>query len=197
MTASFAPKSQLWTAATAYITGQLVHNAGTQYRVTANFTSPGSFNTTNLTAIGGGGGAMTAAEILAALTTVDGPGSGLDADTLDGISSAGFQPLDSDLTTLATAGNSTVLAAATASFTTAQSTKLSNLSGTDTGDRTSVTGNAGTATVLQTARNIDGQSSTAPPTSPSSLLARTPLRPRRHPSTPTRSRSLTVPPRSL
>ena len=32
------------------------------------------------------------------------------------------------------------------------------VSGTNTGDQTSVTGNAGSATVLQTARNIDGQS---------------------------------------
>lgn len=34
----------------------------------------------------------------------------------------------------------------------------SNLSGTNTGDQTSVTGNAGTATTLQTARNINGVS---------------------------------------
>jgi hypothetical protein len=33
-----------------------------------------------------------------------------------------------------------------------------SLSGTNTGDQTTVTGNAGTATALQTARNIDGQS---------------------------------------
>jgi lysophospholipase L1-like esterase len=39
---------------------------------------------------GGGGGAMTGAEILAALAPVDGAGSGLDADKLDGISSTGF-----------------------------------------------------------------------------------------------------------
>lgn len=39
---------------------------------------------------GGGSGTMSAAEILAALVTVDGAGSGLDADTLDGTSSAGF-----------------------------------------------------------------------------------------------------------
>jgi hypothetical protein len=38
----------------------------------------------------GGGGTMTAAEILAALVTVDGPGSGLDADSVDGISGAGM-----------------------------------------------------------------------------------------------------------
>lgn len=39
----------------------------------------------------------------------------------------------------------------------AEKTKLSNLSGTNTGDQTTITGNAGTATALQTARNIDGQ----------------------------------------
>lgn len=38
-----------------------------------------------------GSGSMSAADILAALLTVDGPGSGLDADTLDGISSTGFE----------------------------------------------------------------------------------------------------------
>jgi hypothetical protein len=41
--------------------------------------------------------------------------------------------------------------------TAAEKTKLSNLSGTNTGDQTTVTGNAGTATALQTSRNIDGQ----------------------------------------
>lgn len=62
----------------------------------------------------GGGGSMTAAAILTAIKTVDGVGSGLDADTLDGLSSAAFdaagaaaaaqaasQPLDSDLTAIA------------------------------------------------------------------------------------------------
>lgn len=39
---------------------------------------------------GGGGGSMSAAEILAELVTVDGTGSALDADTLDGLSSASF-----------------------------------------------------------------------------------------------------------
>lgn len=39
----------------------------------------------------------------------------------------------------------------------AQLTVLGNTSGTNTGDQTSVTGNAGTATALQTTRNIDGQ----------------------------------------
>jgi hypothetical protein len=44
-------------------------------------------------------------------------------------------------------------------FTTdAQRTVIQNTSGTNTGDQTSVTGNAGTATKLLTARNIDGQS---------------------------------------
>lgn len=39
----------------------------------------------------------------------------------------------------------------------AQLTVIGNTSGTNTGDQTSVTGNAGTATALATARNIDGQ----------------------------------------
>lgn len=43
----------------------------------------------------------TAAEILAKLVTVDGAGSGLDADLLDGQSSAAFQPIDATLTALA------------------------------------------------------------------------------------------------
>lgn len=40
----------------------------------------------------------------------------------------------------------------------AQLTVIGNTSGTNTGDQTSVSGNAGTATALQTARNINGTS---------------------------------------
>ncbi len=40
----------------------------------------------------------------------------------------------------------------------AEKTKLSNLSGTNTGDQTNITGNAGTSTALQNARTIDGVS---------------------------------------
>jgi hypothetical protein len=50
---------------------------------------------------------MTAAEILAALLTVGGSGSGLDADLLDGLSSAAFQPVDSDLTAIAALSTTT------------------------------------------------------------------------------------------
>lgn len=52
---------------------------------------------------------QTAAEILAALKTVDGAGSGLDADTLDGISSASFVRSDAadTLTAILTAQNNT------------------------------------------------------------------------------------------
>lgn len=39
----------------------------------------------------------------------------------------------------------------------AQLTVIGNTSGTNTGDQTTVSGNAGTATTLQTSRNIDGQ----------------------------------------
>jgi hypothetical protein len=51
---------------------------------------------------GGGGGSMTAAEILTAIKTVDGAGSGLDADTLDGVSSTQF--LRSDTSDTITSG---------------------------------------------------------------------------------------------
>lgn len=89
---------------------------------------------------------QTAAEILTALLTVDGAGSGLDADLLDGSSAAAFataaqgaladsalqaddigvsvQGWDADLDALAAAGNSGILAATTASFLTADETKL-------------------------------------------------------------------------
>jgi len=79
---------------------------------TASFTTA---DETKLDGIEAGATAdQTAAEILAKLLTVDGAGSGLDADLLDGQSSAAFevagaaaaaqaasQPLDSDLTAIA------------------------------------------------------------------------------------------------
>lgn len=62
-------------------------------------------NWTNVTGLGvvsvdGNTGAITAAQLLAAILTVDGPGSGLNADLLDGLSSADFQQTNSDLTDL-------------------------------------------------------------------------------------------------
>lgn len=65
-----------------------------------------------------------------------------DADAATISALAGKQPL------------SAVLTATTASFTTAQETKLSNTSGVNTGDQTSVSGNAGTATALANGRTI-------------------------------------------
>jgi hypothetical protein len=44
---------------------------------------------------------FTPANILAKLLTVDGSGSGLDADTVDGQHASAFQPVDSDLTAIA------------------------------------------------------------------------------------------------
>jgi hypothetical protein len=41
-------------------------------------------------------------------------------------------------------------------YTTAEKTKLSAITGTNTGDQTTITGNAGTATKLASARNING-----------------------------------------
>jgi hypothetical protein len=81
--------------------------------------------------------------------------------TAAGIAAA-YQPLDSDLTAVAalSPSNDDFLqrkAGAWANRTVAQVKTDLSLSGTNTGDQTSVTGNAGTATALQTARNIDGQ----------------------------------------
>ena len=54
----------------------------TRGALTGDVTAPADSNTTTL----------TAAAVLAKLLTVDGAGSGLDADLLDGVSSAGFVP---------------------------------------------------------------------------------------------------------
>ncbi|MBN9691310.1 MAG: hypothetical protein J0M24_13825 [Verrucomicrobia bacterium] len=61
--------------------------------------SPGRWE--KIPAASGSGTEETASSILTKLLTVDGAGSGLDADTLDGQSSAAFQPADSDLTSIA------------------------------------------------------------------------------------------------
>lgn len=75
----------------------------------------------------------------------------------------GAQPVDSDLTTIAalTATTDSFMQSKSSAWTTrtvAQVKTDLGLSGSNTGDQTTVTGNAGTATTLQTARNIDGVS---------------------------------------
>jgi collagen type VII alpha len=122
-------------------------------------------------------GDETAAGILAKLITVDGPGSGLDADFLDGLSSAafataaqgslastavqpaalaGYQPLDADLTTIAglTATTDNFIqskAGAWASRTVAQVKTDLGLTGTNSGDQTSIVGITGTKAQFDTA----------------------------------------------
>jgi hypothetical protein len=122
-------------------------------------------------------GDETAAGILAKLITVDGAGSGLDADLLDGLSSAAFataaqgalaatavqpaalasyQPLDSDLTTIAglTATTDNFIqskAGAWASRTVAQVKTDLGLTGTNSGDQTSIVGITGTKAQFDTA----------------------------------------------
>lgn len=54
--------------------------------------------------------------------------------------------------------DSTIDGTTNKAYTAVEKTKLGAITGTNTGDQTSVTGNAGTATTLATARNIDGQS---------------------------------------
>ena len=62
-------------------------------------TSSGNITGNNLSGVNTGD--ETASGILSKLLTVDGAGSGIDADLLDGISSAGFQAADSALTAIA------------------------------------------------------------------------------------------------
>jgi hypothetical protein len=65
---------------------------------------------------------------------------------------AGFQPLDADLTALAAAGNSAVLAATTASFLTADETKLDGIEAGATADQTA-------AEILTKLLTVDGAGS--------------------------------------
>lgn len=109
---------------------------------------------------------QTASEILTAIKTVDGAGSGLDADTLDGVEGASYAQLASPTFTgtpaapTAAVGTNTTQLATTA-FVNAE---IANDAPTKTGGGASgtwginVTGNAGTATTLQTARTIGGVS---------------------------------------
>lgn len=83
--------------------------------------------------------------------------------TLAGYGITDAQPIDADLTTISglTPTNDDVMqykAGAWANRTIAQLQTDLSLSGTNTGDQTSVTGNAGTATALQNARTINGTS---------------------------------------
>ena len=85
-------------------------------------------------------GDETAAGILSKLLTVDGTGSSLDADFLDGLSSAAFQPVDSDLTTIAalTATTDSFMQAKTGAWaarTIAQVKTDLGLTGTNSGDQ--------------------------------------------------------------
>lgn len=90
----------------------------------------------------------TAADVLAKLLTVDGAGTGLDADLLDGLNGHSTLPTSTDK-------SSVVIRDPSGNFTANLIT--SNLNGNVQGNVTgSLTGNASTATTLQTARNING-----------------------------------------
>jgi hypothetical protein len=105
----------------------------TNTEVDTNFTNINTEVGTKLTA-----SSYTAADVLSKLLTVDGTGSGLDADTLDGLNSA-------------TANTVSTIVARDASGNFSAGTITANLTG-------AVTGNASTATALQTARTIGGVS---------------------------------------
>jgi hypothetical protein len=148
-----------------------------------------------VSSVAGYTGAVTATNLLDAIKTVDGAGSGLDADTLDGLSSASFylasnpNGYTSNLGTVTSVGATSPVVssggatptismpAATASangyMTSAYASKLDGVAAgatnvTNTNQLTngagyitssaSISGNAATATALQTARTINGVS---------------------------------------
>lgn len=105
--------------------GVVASDSGTDATLTlADGTNAGLMTPANFTKLGGietGATAdQSAAEILAALVTVDGTGSGLDADLLDGNHASAF---------------ATALGVDDNYVTDAEKVKLSNLSGTNTGDQ--------------------------------------------------------------
>ena len=114
---------------------------------TASFTTA---DETKLDAIEAGATAdQTASEILTAVKTVDGAGSGLDADLLDGNEATAFataaqgtladSALQSSDIGVSVQGYSAVLAATTASFTTADETKLDGIAvGAEVNDPTTL-----------------------------------------------------------
>lgn len=107
-------------------------------------------NTTALTNLGGtsvGRSVFTATDAAAARTAIGaGTVTGVTA-TAPIVSSGGATPAIS-ITPATTS--------APGSMSSADKTKLDAITGTNTGDQTNITGNAGTATKLQTARNING-----------------------------------------
>lgn len=115
------------------------------YQVSANVFAPVTIGA-NLTFIGG----------TLAATGGGGGGSG----TVTSVSVVTANGLSGSVATATTTPAITLtLGAITPTSVAASGTVTgSNLSGTNTGDQTSVTGNAGTATALQTARNINGTS---------------------------------------
>jgi len=93
----------------------------------------------------------TAAEVLAALLTVDGPGSGLNADLLDGLSSADFAPI-AHVGAGGTAHANAVAAGAAGFMTGADKTKLDGIETAATADMTA-------AELLTAIKTVDGSGS--------------------------------------
>jgi hypothetical protein len=115
---TLAPISAVWAANTVYKVGQLVHNAGSLYRVTATHTSPATFTTANLAifaSAASGSGDVVAANNLSEYvataaaarlnlglgTAATQPSSAFDAAGAAAAVQALSQPLDADLTSIA------------------------------------------------------------------------------------------------
>lgn len=102
--------------------------------VGAGVTATDAGTSTTVTIPGGSGGTVTTVSVV----------------TANGVSGSVANPTTTPAITL------TLGAITPASVAAVGTVTGSNLSGTNTGDQTNITGNAGTATALQTARNING-----------------------------------------
>ena len=177
------------TLSSAVLTGTLtaggtVGTAGQVLQSTGTGVQWSSVAAGGVTSVNGETGNITASQLLDAIKTVDGTGSGLDADTLDGINSSSFATLDgaqtltnktiaagsntiSGLTnsnlsgsagiTNANLANSSLTIGTTSIALGSSSTTLVGLTSvTSTSFVGALTGNASTATKLATARAIQG-----------------------------------------
>lgn len=160
---------RFFSATTDYVAGDHVFQSGNVWRAKA-VVPAGAFNSAQWDK-----GTQTPADLLAALITVDGAGSGLDADLLDGQQGAFYAPINAPaLTGVPTAptaapGDSTTQLATTAFVTTAGNLKANIASPVFTGNPQAPTPGAGDSdTSIATTAFVTGAVSTA--TTPVNLL---------------------------
>lgn len=128
-------------------------SGGSTFTVTSNATSA---NTANTIVSRDGSGNFSAGTITAAQYNIASNGMGIGSDFLNNITLFGLGATKFNFD-LGSSGNA-LIGTNLSSIVFTNNISASNLSGTNTGDQTTISGNAATATTLQTARNINGTS---------------------------------------